>query len=377
MNNASGQRTGSTRRVASVLLFISFVFITGQASAQIQNPVVYLFSGDLLRGDPGVKDPIADPAGLNGAHMSVLATVDSSAVPDVNGEYAIYRVVKTVTTISNAWIPSMNGTYTAISGNDLVTIRSAASGFPSVSLFALFEVGSSAFRGPLANVNGAVLSAWPAAPEFTTASVNFMNGLSITTGGVDRAYSFTNYSFTGQKIDLSYPDKFWNLLNQLGGSGSMGPRGDTGPVGAIGPVGPVGSVGATGAPGATGPTGPQGPIGIQGAQGVMGPIGPVGANGATGPQGIQGVPGLSLLGVSRSAIPAVLVTGNGTYTASIACPAGKTILGGGADSPNPDILLYSSRSINNGWQAKFRNTSNKAALVLISVEAVCANVATP
>lgn len=371
-----------SHRLVSFFAFLGCLVGPGGTAAQtIAQPYVYLFSGDLvLSNTPGAKDPIQDPAGLNGAHLSVLATVDSSFAPDVNAPYAIYRVTKTVLTISNAWIPSMNGTYTAVPGNDLVTLTSGVGATPSVSLFGLFQVGTSTLRGPLGLLKANAVANWPLPPEFDTSSVTGMNGFSVETAGIQRVYSFTNYSFTGQRVDLALPDKFWNLLNQLGGSGSTGPKGDAGPAGiagAVGPAGPTGPVGAVGATGATGPTGPQGPIGGTGPQGPAGPVGPVGATGANGPQGIQGVPGLASASVARTTTPSVPIAGGGTYTASIACPAGKTVLGGGGDSSHVDVVLFSSRTLSNGWQVKFRNVSNKSVLALLSVEAVCAVVAVP
>ena len=87
-------------------------------------------------------------------------------------------------------------------------------------------------------------------------------------------------------------------------------------------------MGATGPPGATGPagsTGQAGPAGATGPPGATGPAGPTGPAGRTGPAG----PTSSQL-VTNSATSAVAAPVNTLTTASVSCPAGTILLGGGA-----------------------------------------------
>jgi hypothetical protein len=94
--------------------------------------------------------------------------------------------------------------------------------------------------------------------------------------------------------------------------------------------------------GQTGPTGPQGPRGFTGAQGPQGIQGIQGPIGLTGPQGIQGVPGLpGLTGYE-------IVSG----TDAVVCPAGKTVVGGGASAGFFIVrqALIESQPLNNGWE---------------------------
>ncbi len=117
-------------------------------------------------------------------------------------------------------------------------------------------------------------------------------------------------------------------------------------VGQPGPVGPQGPTGLTGAQGPTGLTGPQGLrgfTGAQGAQGIQGIQGIQGAVGPQGPQGIQGVPGLAGLAGYE------IVTGQD----AVVCPAGKTVVGGGASGGSILFVkqaLLESQPLNNGWE---------------------------
>src|SRR5216683_3006622 len=95
--------------------------------------------------------------------------------------------------------------------------------------------------------------------------------------------------------------------------------------------------GQQGPQGLTGPQGPRGFPGPQGIQGIQGPTGP------TGPQGIQGVPGLPGLAGYE------IVSG----TDAVVCPAGKTVVGGGASAGfilAAKQALLESQPFNNGWR---------------------------
>lgn len=109
----------------------------------------------------------------------------------------------------------------------------------------------------------------------------------------------------------------------------------TGPAGPVGPVGPAGH---------SGPAGPAGPAGSAGAPGPAGPAGATGPPGPTGSTVTSGAP----------------VTQNGGQdtlaTATATCPAGKVLLGGGAQVTNDtfasDVALLSSYpSGGNSWTA--------------------------
>jgi hypothetical protein len=120
---------------------------------------------------------------------------------------------------------------------------------------------------------------------------------------------------------------------------------------------PEAVTGPAGPTGAQGPTGPQGP---PGATGPTGPAGPAGAIGAKGPQGVQGVAGTvtSATVVSGAPMSSAPDPPVGTaLTATVYCPTGKFLLGGGAQvsasSPGDSshTLVHSSYPLtNNGWR---------------------------
>jgi hypothetical protein len=155
-----------------------------------------------------------------------------------------------------------------------------------------------------------------------------------------------------------------------GQQGETGPQGADGPPGedgAPGPAGPAGADGAPGAPGPTGETGPQGPAGQAGATGAQGPpgaTGPQGLPGATGPQGLPGATGPQ----GPTGPAASQVTSNSgvstspqldtTVTVTASCPAGKALLGGGAQATNSDAthparvaIVRSSPGSASSWTA--------------------------
>jgi hypothetical protein len=104
------------------------------------------------------------------------------------------------------------------------------------------------------------------------------------------------------------------------------------------------------AQGPVGPQGPQGstgPVGPAGASGPVGVAGPAGPEGQAGPAGVAGPAG----GLSGYEIVSGDVSGGGT----VLCPAGKRVLGGGAqivDNTNSHYALEASNPSGQiGWSA--------------------------
>ncbi|MEN9582597.1 MAG: hypothetical protein RL641_551 [Candidatus Parcubacteria bacterium] len=147
----------------------------------------------------------------------------------------------------------------------------------------------------------------------------------------------------------------------IGDKGVTGEKGPTGDKGIAGDKGATGDKGPEGNPGAQGPIGMQGPMGPQGLQGLagelgqMGQPGPTGQVGPIGPQGPQGEPGVSGSsgGVSGSQIivgatdtytePSAgtgVTTAGAQVTSTATCPAGKVLLGGGAEVVTTDSGKY-------------------------------------
>jgi hypothetical protein len=211
-------------------------------------------------------------------------------------------------------------------------------------------------------------------------------------------------------------------------------RGPRGPVGAQGPAGAVGPQGAAGPQGVAGPQGHQGVTGAQGVQGakgdpgvgvhvtgsvatvadlpatanegdayivtstgdlhvwngtafvntglVRGPEGPQGATGAAGPNGPQGPAGPA--GADGGLVAYEVVTGTPLavlaadfdVTAAAVCPAGKVVLGGGANIADPleEVFVASSRptvsGATYGWSVTVLNYGGDNTL---TPYAICAN----
>jgi hypothetical protein len=206
--------------------------------------------------------------------------------------------------------------------------------------------------------------------------------------------------------------------------GIQGPQGPPGATGAPGPAGPTGPQGATGSAGATGPKGdpgagvhvtgsvataadlpetgndgdayialdtghlhvwdgtawidtglvrgPEGPQGETGPQGVPGPEGPAGP---TGPAGADG--GLAAYELVTGTPVAVAVE-DFVVSASVACPAGKVVLGGGSDAAvlDGDMFVVRSRptlaGATYGWSVTVLNYGGANTL---TPYAICANAA--
>lgn len=180
----------------------------------------------------------------------------------------------------------------------------------------------------------------------------------------------------------------------LGPEGPQGPQGDAGPQGAQGAVGPTGSQGPQGVPGPAGndgtvgpqgpagPPGPQGPQGDAGPQGPQGPQGDPGPQGATGSQGPQGDPGPADSDVrpAVSTTSAANASAGTTVSATVNCPAGKKILGGGgkADASSAGqvrrvVLLESYPSGASSWTAAVIVITNLTAgtTARVTAYAIC------
>ena len=125
-----------------------------------------------------------------------------------------------------------------------------------------------------------------------------------------------------------------------------------------------------GDPGEQGPEGPQGDPGSQGAQGVQGTPGP---QGPAGPSNSQRPPAQSV--TSAAAAPA-----NTIVSATVTCPSGTKILGGGgtytvsnANQYSRVAIVQSYPSAANAWTFAVRvNTALGAGVTLtVSTYAVC------
>jgi hypothetical protein len=123
-----------------------------------------------------------------------------------------------------------------------------------------------------------------------------------------------------------------------GDVGPQGPKGDTGATGTPGAKGDKGDTGTTGTPGAKGDKGDTGLTGATGPAGPTGPIGPRGVNGddgATGATGPAGPAGSTM--IESPVVVSALGAPSGTgITATVTCPAGKVLLGGGGATSNGD-----------------------------------------
>ena len=149
-----------------------------------------------------------------------------------------------------------------------------------------------------------------------------------------------NATCTGNQSPLD-----WNA------QGLQGPQGDTGP---------------SGPPGPQGDPGPPGPLGPQGDPGPPGPLGPQGDAGPTGP---SGPPGVSALQIVSTSAP----TGN-FAPLEVICPAGKKVLGGGAEALGSDARLIRTSPNGNGTGWIAVGNYPYAGGLSLRVWAICANV---
>jgi hypothetical protein len=111
------------------------------------------------------------------------------------------------------------------------------------------------------------------------------------------------------------------------------------------------------AEGAQGPQGTQGIQGIQGIQGVPGPQGPPGPSG----------PGATLQWHVVQRI--TTVPGSDIGGASVDCPAGTVVTGGGALFGNAPLTIVGSYPYGQGWDVQARN--NGTVGVQLFAYAVC------
>ncbi|MBI4147404.1 collagen-like protein [Candidatus Woesearchaeota archaeon] len=150
----------------------------------------------------------------------------------------------------------------------------------------------------------------------------------------------------------------------VGCAAQKGEKGDVGPQGPKGEQGPKGD---------TGLKGPAGPQGEPGEQGEKGDTGPQGAPGTAGSLGVEVV----TIKTASSA--------EDWKSMQVACPSGKTALGGGATIAataamgDPDIALEASYPVldsNNepkGWSASaYETNTNTGTLWYLEVHAICA-----
>ena len=100
-----------------------------------------------------------------------------------------------------------------------------------------------------------------------------------------------------------------------------------------------------------------------------GPIGPQGPAGAAGPPGLSAVERVDVTTTSSSASP---------KTASLPCPTGKRLVGGGArlNTNSPNVAIVAAFPDNdNIWRATAREVVATASTWTLTAFAVCANAA--
>jgi hypothetical protein len=178
----------------------------------------------------------------------------------------------------------------------------------------------------------------------------------------------------GKKCDKGEWQITWNQ------TGPQGLPGTIGPAGAIGPIGPNGNKGDPGPAGAPGLPGVIGPQGLPGDPGPKGDTGSPGPQGAVGPAGASGISGYEIVSdVSQ-------FDSSASKAVSVLCPAGKRIIGGGAETfpsladPNRDaapVLLKGSSVIGGGHEGWISQASEIGTYTFqwdLTVYAICANV---
>jgi hypothetical protein len=183
-----------------------------------------------------------------------------------------------------------------------------------------------------------------------------------TSGVIHGCYSRTSGALRAidtaksQKCTTSEVALNWN---------QTGPKGATGPQGAEGPAGAMGPQGAQGPKGDQGLKGDQGPKGDQGRQGDQGPVGSPGPMGVSGYQEVEDT--------ESQQIP----PGTGADF-TVACPAGKVLLGGGGGRDNtaaaeaysgPDPTAPSTT-----WRLTLGAPTNSYVNVNVDIWAICGSV---
>jgi hypothetical protein len=126
------------------------------------------------------------------------------------------------------------------------------------------------------------------------------------------------------------------------------------------PTCPVDQVGVswsqTGPQGSKGDKGDPGSQGLKGDKGDPGPQGLKGDKGSPGPQGLPGASGYSGVEVASA------VNTNDVKTATVNCPPGKVVLGGGGslngDSPGLHLAIRQSFAMNNfAWTVTYAEST--------------------
>lgn len=116
--------------------------------------------------------------------------------------------------------------------------------------------------------------------------------------------------------------------------------------------------------GSAGSAGGQGSNGSQGANGAQGPAGP---QGSAGPQGPPGPTGPAHAGVVTNA---VTINPNAATGASVTCPSGSVVTGGGFSVPPSGYVVYADQPFGNGW---FVAVQTRGVQDTLTVYAVCAS----
>ena len=154
-----------------------------------------------------------------------------------------------------------------------------------------------------------------------------------------------------------------DAAEDLNGDGKVDARDCIGPRGPMGPQGPQGQAGPPG------PQGPQGPMGSQGPKGPPGPPGP------------QGPPGITEFRIVTHQVESGLdCPCSQPVSASVSCPAGFVVTGGGASvrtasgTYDPTIAIQASYPISSdGWYAQAgRMVGGPGEDWVLTVWAICA-----
>jgi collagen triple helix repeat protein len=122
--------------------------------------------------------------------------------------------------------------------------------------------------------------------------------------------------------------------------------------------------------GQQGPAGPQGPKGEPGPAGLTGPqgeTGPAGPEGPVGPRGPSGISGLELVISDPVSVDPGYAGG-----ASVTCPPGKQIVGGGGSAFSGGQLISTQPIDASRWAVDYYNPFN--IKITIHAYALCARV---
>ena len=159
------------------------------------------------------------------------------------------------------------------------------------------------------------------------------------------------------------------IQGEKGDQGDKGDPGEQGPQGIQGEKGEKGDKGDTGEQGIQGEKGDTGDQGPQGIQGEVGPQGPQGIQGPQGPTGLSGWQRVEGFGATAQ---------QGQVTRLVvACPAGKSVLGGGYENPDSrgtaNTVLASFPASQTTWEVHIFNPSG-ATSFSVKPYAICATV---